>query len=39
MLGTLDDLIDDGTIAMRVRGIDGTGARRDRCGPVISAVR
>jgi regulator of sigma E protease len=23
MLGTLDDLIDDGTIAMRVRGIDG----------------
>ena len=27
MLGTLDDLIDDGTIAMRVRGIDG--AERD----------
>lgn len=24
MLGTLDDLIDDGTITMRVRGIDGT---------------
>lgn len=27
MLGTLDDLIDDGTIAMRVRGLDG--AERD----------
>lgn len=27
LLGTLDDLIDDGTIAMRVRGIDG--AERD----------
>ncbi len=24
LLGTLDDLIDDGTIAMRVRGIDGS---------------
>ncbi|HEY5809963.1 MAG TPA: RIP metalloprotease RseP [Povalibacter sp.] len=24
MLGTLDDLIDDGTISMRVRGIDGS---------------